>query len=607
LPKFFNVPKVRKAPRLLWLGGLAVALAITLATASSIRNFERLRNEASFQAAAVERIDLLTSGIEGALSGLVSLGAYFDAAPDLDRAEFFRLAQPFLLTGSPIQALEWVPRVPLGQRLRYVQAARHDGNEHFDVTERAADGTMVAVPSRAEYFPVFYVAPVRDNEKAIGFDLASNPARRGALERAYATGQLTATGRVTLVQERSDQYGFLAVRPVFRGGSPPKDPQLRRTALAGFVLGVFRIGDIVNAKERSAPSLGVEITLDDDAAEPGAQRLFPKLSAHEAPPAESTLAAAAQLVQRKSFRVAGRIWTVAARPSVGGFVADHTVSNCVLVLGCLISALWALYLRRLLQKQYASECSAEQHMAELQRERNFNEAILSAAGALIIVSDRDAQIVRFNRAAEEFTGYSFAQVQGQPHFWNRFRLPHDQQGGSDAYEDFRAGRQPSRFERVWQSASGEQRRFDWTVSTISDAHGAPQYLVALGLDITVQKRLEETAREQESRLRTILENLAEGVCTLDARGQLTYLNARAQAMLGWTLDELADHGMLAIMRDPRESHPESITSSPIYLAMQKRTIYRSGDEVFYCKDGSRLPVKVSSAPCCWATTLPAWS
>ena len=609
-PEASPLPAAAAVPRRYWLWGFAFAAGLTVAIATSIRNVERLHNETSFQAAAVERIDRLSGGIDRALGGLTALGAYFDAAPDLERAEFVRLAQPFLLGDSPVQALEWVPRVTQAQRRERVAAARRYGAAGFEITERNAAGRFVPAASRPEYFPVFFVAPLSGNERALGFDLASHPARGDALERALATGAMTATGRITLVQERGDQFGFLAFRPVFRGAVAPTDRAQRRASLVGFVLSAMRVGDIVAGSERlpivaeRRGAADIELTLLDEDAPPAERQLYPK----EAPGAIAAAAGASApgaLELRRSLTVAGRNWRVIARPRRGAFVADHFLSGVALLLGSLLALVWTAYLRRLLQIKADSEAAVARHVAALQEERNFNDAILGAAGALIVVSDRQGRIVRFNRAAEEFTGCRFGDVQGKPLAWNRFRLAAERDAPSAAFEAFRIGGQPERFERIWRNASGEHRLIDWTVSTISDAKGVPQFLIALGLDITAQKRLEVTARDQEARLRTILENLGEGVCTLDARGRVTYLNARAQEMLGWSLQELAGRSALDFIGDAAPSAAAPGALHPILAALQRRCVYRSSSDFFRCKDGSALAVKVSGAPLLGAPLAPA--
>lgn len=47
---------------------------------------------------------------------------------------------------------------------------------------------------------------------------------------------------------------------------------------------------------------------------------------------------------------------------------------------------------------------------QLQEERNVVSAILDTVGALVVVTDADGRIVRFNRACEQMTGKSFIEA-----------------------------------------------------------------------------------------------------------------------------------------------------------------------------------------------------
>ena len=49
----------------------------------------------------------------------------------------------------------------------------------------------------------------------------------------------------------------------------------------------------------------------------------------------------------------------------------------------------------------------------LQEERNVVSAILDTVGALVVVLDPEGRIIRFNRACEQITGYSFEEVRGK--------------------------------------------------------------------------------------------------------------------------------------------------------------------------------------------------
>ena len=60
----------------------------------------------------------------------------------------------------------------------------------------------------------------------------------------------------------------------------------------------------------------------------------------------------------------------------------------------------------------------------LHRERNFVSGILDTVGALVTVLDQDGRIVRFNRACELTTGYSFEEVRGRC-IWEYFLMPEE--------------------------------------------------------------------------------------------------------------------------------------------------------------------------------------
>ena len=63
----------------------------------------------------------------------------------------------------------------------------------------------------------------------------------------------------------------------------------------------------------------------------------------------------------------------------------------------------------------------------LEEERNVVTAILDTVGALVIVLDPQGRIVRFNRACERSTGYTFAEASGK-HVWDLFIPPEESAG-----------------------------------------------------------------------------------------------------------------------------------------------------------------------------------
>ena len=236
--------------------GLVVVAGCLLSLAAfyTTDEFERHRAGETFELAAADRIFAVEHQIRMALEVLRSIVTFYDSSQYVARDEFHSFVGPSLARFAGIQALEWIPRVPDSERPAFEQAARVAGHGEFRFTERNASGEVVSAARRETYFPVYYLEPFAGNEKALGFDLASNPVRLAALESARDSGRLTASGRVTLVQERGRQSGVLVFAPIYRRGEPRDTAAERRRNLAGYALGVFRVGDLVSAAFRSDPS-----------------------------------------------------------------------------------------------------------------------------------------------------------------------------------------------------------------------------------------------------------------------------------------------------------------------------------------------------------------
>ena len=170
--------------------------------------------EAQGRLAAVER-GALTADLEHAaqaVRGLADALAVWDGMPD--QATFRSLTRAPLEANAVLAALSWNPWLSHADRPPAL-------------TERDAAGQLVSAAARPWYVPVSLIEPHEPNRWAIGFDVASEPLRRAALERARRTGQPALSAPLDLVQA-SDSGVLLFARV---GGA--QDPR-------GFVVGVFR-------------------------------------------------------------------------------------------------------------------------------------------------------------------------------------------------------------------------------------------------------------------------------------------------------------------------------------------------------------------------------
>ncbi|MEM6253818.1 MAG: CHASE domain-containing protein [Cyanobacteria bacterium P01_D01_bin.156] len=158
-----------------------------------------------------------------------------------------------------IQALEWAPLVTLAERPLYEKTIQDNGFPTFEITELGAEDRLVTASERDYYLPVTYLAPMAGNEEALGFDLNSSVARAAAIEPAIATGEIHATGRIRLVQEQQNQYGFLVILPLYQTGAIPTSQLSRQDRFSGILLGVFQVSDVV---EEALQGLSSDIDFD---------------------------------------------------------------------------------------------------------------------------------------------------------------------------------------------------------------------------------------------------------------------------------------------------------------------------------------------------------
>lgn len=215
---------------------------------------ERKRLQVGFEKQSKEIHNTLEQDFNSYFLALYAIRNFFtSSAGEVDRIRFGLFANSLFQHYSRIQALGWVPRVQDSKRLHYVEEARQKGFPDFQIIERTSEGQTIPAAQRSEYFPVFYVEPYQGNEKDLGLDLASEPARLEALNRARDTGNITATAPRTLLHETGKQISIMICLPVYQKGLPQETVEERRQSLKGLVLGVFRMGDMV---EESLRDLG---------------------------------------------------------------------------------------------------------------------------------------------------------------------------------------------------------------------------------------------------------------------------------------------------------------------------------------------------------------
>ncbi|MEM9505472.1 MAG: CHASE domain-containing protein, partial [Cyanobacteria bacterium P01_E01_bin.43] len=251
----------------------SIGIGVSILATVFVHRWEVSQQQNRFQ----QQVDNLAIALQRSLNRYTSVLIFLNDHYSVDqgqvqRSEFATFVARSLSDYPGIQALEWAPFVPLSERTAYEQQIQTAGFADFQITELNATGALERASDRPYYLPVTYLAPLAGNEAALGFDLNSTPARVAAIESARDSGDIQATGRIRLVQEQRDQYGFLVMLPLYQTGTVPASSATRREQFSGLLLGVFRVSDVVEEALQ-----GLEYTIDfelrDQSAEPEEQFL----------------------------------------------------------------------------------------------------------------------------------------------------------------------------------------------------------------------------------------------------------------------------------------------------------------------------------------------
>jgi signal transduction histidine kinase len=307
------------------------------------RQLEDERRAREFNLAADTVFNAVEAGILRYGTVVWSVRGLFYGSNAVERDEFRRFAENLLGREPGLQALSWNPRVPAAQRQAFERAQRAGGIADFAVREQDAQGRLLPAAERDEYVVVDYIEVLAANRPAVGYDVASEALRRAALEQARDSGELAVTAPIRLVQDSgvlarpssaeaqaAPQPGVLLFVPVYRRNVPVADEAQRRAGLSGYVVGVLRVGHLLDAavplESRQRRLLPLRLT-DMDAPE-DSRLLY----------ADAVFDGQSPLHQQRALSVGGRRWLLEASGHPADF-GGHWSAWYVLAGGLLFTGL----------------------------------------------------------------------------------------------------------------------------------------------------------------------------------------------------------------------------------------------------------------------------
>ena len=593
---------------LVWLAiGLALAAAAARWQAHyndklAQSRFDALARRASEQVAA--RMHGFEYGLRGARGAVIAAGgetgitrlhfAQYSAAQDL-RREF---------PGS--SGFGFVRRVPMAQEAAFLAAARLDGKPDFRIHQLG--------PNPGERYVIQYFEPSDSNTPAMGLDIASEPRRRLAAERAMASGQTEMTAPIALVQQGTAQRSFLLLLPVYRA-----EPQLgrlqqrARQSLApthgtpeetvGWIYTPLVIDQVLRGFDFQDGQFAMSLTdAGADAGEGGPAQPF-----FVSPGAEAAGSGGLRSVLPLSLY--GREWRVevAALPL---FWKQLNLRSpwAVFGFGALLAGMLALL------SFITQSAGRRQRLADEQRSRLA--AIVTSSNDAIIGCGLDGRISDWNAAATKIFGWQPDEALGRR--TAALLLPPTHVDEEETLlRHIGLGRSVAAFETYRRHRDGQAvavsvaavpirsigGRVIGAAQTMRDiTHEQASKARILELNATLEHQVHERTAQLAAlsrRERAILADAASAIIATDVDGLVTLFNPAAEALLGYSAAEVVDRMRMKSFHDAAEVQARSeALAAELGRPLEVCEVFgaernRSREWTWVRKDGSRVAVHLN--------------
>ncbi len=214
----------------------------------------------------------------------------------------------------------------------------------------------------------------------------------------------------------------------------------------------------------------------------------------------------------------------------------------------------------------------------------------------VLITDAEGTIVRSNPVADEiWNGHRTHAVLVARKVYRGWWA---ETGRPLAPEEWASSRALTKGEVVLNEAI-EIESFDGSRKTIlnsavplRDEQGAIRGALILNQDITEQRVGAQQREVLAARLRQVISSTSDGLCTVDAAGNVTLMNPAAATMLGWREDEVVGRNLHAIVHDAELAGERD----PFLAVMQEREARPLFADRFRTRSGRGFDAEVSCAP-----------
>jgi diguanylate cyclase (GGDEF)-like protein/PAS domain S-box-containing protein len=393
------------------LGGLLVVVAAcALALQRDIADAR-----AAFDEASAEIGGSVTRKLDNLNATLRSLSGMHHAMTRLSQQELSAFAQEIGRSQPYIRAILQLRLVTNLEKPGYENAFHEAGFPSFAISTVEADGRLAESPSRPVYMALDFIEPMDPGlARYLGLDLYASPHKLAALQRAAASGEMTAAPSSPLLDR-----GMLLFKPVYRGFFVPTSEAERVAQVQGAYALLIDAAAFTAGIRGDSIDVGLRLGTENDGQ-------AVSLIERPHPPAEGLFSRL--LPELQSVR------EVALEPTVFRLEIDRALDGRIFhlprwaTLIALFSGLYVAGVLVLYTRMRAAE-AAQEAKEQLFQEKERAQVTLHSIGEAVITTDPAGVVDFINPAAEQLTGWSADRARGR-HLNEIFSLVSEKDGNA---------------------------------------------------------------------------------------------------------------------------------------------------------------------------------
>jgi PAS domain S-box-containing protein len=559
-----------RSRRLLIFGApVVVATCVSIATYVWISHVEISQNKSDFEQKATSLAFSIQQDFTGKVQEIASIANTLQEFPDVTEDQFRSIAASAIERRPGTLGFAWNEMVLGGERSRFEEEVRSDGRTDFRILQRNANDELVVAGARDKYMVIRFIEPLSEYANTLGLDPYAQADRRQAMDRACDSGQAIATGFTTLAQRPDRRDGYLVYHPVYEPGTWITESE-RRDHLRGFAVALLLASDVAKATLDHCDSNGLQLQISDPKSN---LKNNPILSLIEVDGKSQSVQPSTQndsnLVFENSLLVADQEWSLILKPT-REYVASHRSWEpwAVLAVGLMLTSMTGGFLLYITGQKELIKIEVEQRTAALTAVNSRLKLVLdTSTQTLIVATDVKGVITLFNAGAERMLGYSASEVIGimTPKAFHldeeieahqrlvSNELGYEVYGFDIMVERVRRGLSEER-EWTYVNKDGRKLIINLALTAKRDQQGEIIGFLAVGIDVTIRKKIKKELRDTVERLNLILENARHATWDWDvASGQID-LGEHWRTILGIEVKVIDFHHLFGIVHPDDAAH-----------------------------------------------------